>query len=478
MMFKNSTAVTLTALSLLLAGCGGSDSDPDSNNDPDPASLSVKNANLANVDIQGAYSTGCYGASVDGVEESIDITADSWTYTVHTYAGDTTCTAGGPAQEQVVATLTVGSDLAVTGWVNGNGDTVNAPELADGSVTLLPSNSAYTLLNLEVTSSSMTGIAAGDSVPAGYVVDNSSTDGLVLYRLRNEGTLTATATIADPFTNIPGSGGGGGGGTTGGPNIVVIIDSVSNTGYSDTEISYTLWNFGDTTSEAFQVMGWLDRASAPDYNSAQSGKFELHGAMAPSDSVAGVITVDATTVTPGTALNAYVIADYAQEVTESDEGVTTDSLDNLAHKAWTVSDIFVDNVYGTFVEKFGSAITATYEFSAATRIIMGGSSGGTSVAVSLVLIGEVAAGTYTYAAAEMAVTTFVRVSGTAYGIPVFGAAPAVSVTIDQAGAVGELVTGSYSMDLCPGPQMGASGCNVAPTNFSGSFTMVRDPDIG
>ena len=30
---------------------------------------------------------------------------------------------------------------------------------------------------------------------------------------------------------------------------------------------------------------------------------------------------------------------------------------------WTVSDVFVDNIYGTFVENLATAITMTYEFS-------------------------------------------------------------------------------------------------------------------
>ena len=85
-----------------------------------------------------------------------------------------------------------------------------------------------------------------------------------------------------------------------------------------------------------------------------------------------------------------------------------------------------------------------------------------------------AAGIHTYLAGEMGITTNVVASGAVYGIPVFGAAPAVSVTIDQAGAVGELVTGTYSADLCP--DAGPSGCLTPATNFSGSFSMVREPD--
>lgn len=54
---------------------------------------------------------------------------------------------------------------------------------------------------------------------------------------------------------------------------------------------------------------------------------------------------------------------------------------------------------------------------------------------------------------------------------------ATVITINTAGAVGELVTGSYDATVCPFMEMnGTGGCNVATTNITGSFSVIRDAD--
>lgn len=476
MKYSISKIILAGSLIALTACGGGSGGDTTPNSETTVVSLTTADSgtiNLASTDLQGAISTACYTNNSNGVKETVSINATTWTYSVNTYPGDSTCSST-PTTTTAVATLSVGGEQTVGEWVDGNSQTAQKiPTYEADPSTELPTEAPYTVINGEVTSSNNPDIATGISFSTGYVIDNSSVDGVTIYRVKN--TTTGETTTVDPFTNIPASSGntGGGSGSSGGANLVVRINSVVNTSYDTTEITYTVRNVGDTLSGAFQVMGWHNRASTPDYGSAQSGKFNNHGALpAYGGSSVGVITVDATTVVPGSAFNAYVIADYAQEVGESNEGLTGTN-DNLSHMAWTVKDIFEVNNYNYIETPQQIQIKATYENNIATRIMVF-SFGDISSQLQFVLTGEVVPGTYSTASNDVALSNAVYSSTTYSTSALTPATTPVTVTINQAGAVGELITGSYSAQLCS--NNGRYSCLGVMKTFTGTFSMIRDPD--
>ena len=125
-----------------------------------------------------------------------------------------------------------------------------------------------------------------------------------------------------------------------------------------------------------------------------------------------------------------------------------------------------------FIEKLNSIqVMAAYESNTATRISMS-SNGDISAGLQIVLSGEVVPGTYTLAGGDVfqAIAGF---SSTTYGYhPIYPAVTPVTVTINQAGAVGELVSGTYSAQLCS--NNGPSSCIGTLKTFTGSFSMIRD----
>ena len=424
------------------------------------------------VDLANGISTACYASDTAYQQATASIVDSVWSYSQMTYS-DADCATSPTAISSFKASLVIDQDVTINGWIDGNGNALTPPPAkASDPSTALSTTVKYTRINVTFTESNFTGINVDDTSNVGFVIDNSSADGVVLYRVNENGY----ATDADPYTNIPastGGGGTGGGGTTGGPDIRISIDSVERTDYADSKITYTVINYGNAATGAFQVMGWFDRATAPDYGSAGSGKFNSHSDLAANGgSEQGTVIIDSVTLTTGAALNAYVIADYNQEVGETDEGVTgTD--DNMAHKAWTVQDIFV---FGTtpLIEKSQSVtISAIYSGSGATTTIRMGDSA-SSASLQAILTGEIVPGTYSTASGTIT-QAYVIQSGVTYMTSAIPANSAVSLTIAEGGIVGNVISGTYSAVLCSN-WSSFTNCSGVSKTFTGNFSMIRDPD--
>lgn len=477
-MINTISRILLTSSVIALTACGGGggdDTTTDTTSPPPPASITLKTATSGSVDLSttelsGSITTACYANNSNGRIDSVSISDLTWTYNEYTYSGDTSCSTT-PITQTVVATLSIGADSTIdvnnNGWIDGNNTPLTAPPpSALDSNTSLPDISAYTIINGEVTSSTLQGISAGDTFSSGYVIDDSSPDGVVLYRVQD--TATNVATDADPFTNIP---------TPAlGPNLVININSVVNTNYSTTEIVYTIQNTGDTaTSSGFQVMGWHDRATAPVYGVASSGNFNSHNIMAAGASESGVLTVYNTTVTPGDTLNAYLIADIFETIGESNEGLTGVN-DNLSSMAWTAGDIFIYRGADFSDINTTTTITATYYASSdSTRLRFNDSVNG-SYTFIIDLNGEIAAGTYnlTDFTSAGSVKDVSDISPTeTYTLmpwePVIS--QGAEIVINSAGAAGEIISGTYSANLC---LSSASQTCSSTKVYQGSFSMIRD----
>lgn len=467
----------------LLGACGGGGSGTPVDDGNTTTALQVKTADGGSMTLSGIYTTACYNTDYnndgtqDGVKETISIVNDTWVYTTDSYSADTAC-AGVPAIQVVTATLTAGTDLLATSWVDGEGASDSVPGV-------IAANAAYTELSGTVTQSSHADISVGINISLGYVIDNlTSTEGVTLHRLRDP-VSTGVVSTADPFTDIvkvttppP---------AASGPELEINITSVDNTSYSSSSVAFTVTNTGDTDSGSFNVLVWLDRASAPDYTSAQSGFFQSVINLAAGESANLIEVVDNTSVTPGTALNAYVIADFFEAVAETDEGLTGTN-DNLSHMAWTVGDIFylntafyIDNNEVTTVDaNHETVINAYYDTaSSASFIKMDSVYRPASLPGEMyeaVVMMEFTPGVFTDSGLLNRFT--VNLSGQAFSTFTTSGS---SITIDSAGAVGELVTGSINANVCPvnsivAPSAVAASCSVPVTNYTGSFSFIRNAD--
>lgn len=462
---------------ILLSACSGG-GDP-SGNENMTTDLSVKMADGNSIVLTGTFNTDCYSTDYtndgvqDGVKESIAFVDDNMTYTTNIYAADTACS-GIPDVKTMSLIVSIDSDVNATSWVNGNGDSVSPPSVISPSAE-------YTLLTGAVFQSDIAGVTAGMNVDLGYVVDNfTSPDGMTLYRL--DDALLGVVTTADPYTNIvtppPGP--------AAGPDLQISINPVENTEFNNALVSYRVTNVGDTDSGAFVVMMWVDSATAPDYSSAQSGQFHPIANLTPGESV-GYGKFIGATITPGASYNAYVIADFLGAVIEADEGLTGVS-DNLSHDAWTAGDIFYlsPNFYNDTNEVAAvdstheSDISAYYDAVSAVSFIKleSGYQPGNLPAemYEIRLTTEFTPGVYSDTGVLYYFTA--TLNGQFYTMfPSSGS----TLTITSAGAAGELVTGSLDVNLCPGSEVTYTGlltasCNVAVTNYIGSFSFIRDAD--
>ncbi|MDH5426354.1 MAG: hypothetical protein OEY29_15305 [Gammaproteobacteria bacterium] len=438
----------------ILAACGGG-ADPAAPTLPTiTASLIAADSSsidLQGTDLQGPISTACYANNSNGIVETVSISGLTWTYTVNTHPGDTTC-ANTPTTTTAVATLTIDSDQTVVNWV----DDIQNPVAAPANI---PADAPYTLLHAVITSSDIPYLALGSTLSLGYVIDNSSTDGVVLYSITN----IDEATIAYTYTNIvpatpP---------VVLGADINITIDSVVNTAINSSTITYTVTNTGDTATGSFDVMAWYHRATAPVYGDASSGSFNIHD-LAAGASVQGTITF-ATTLMPGMTFDAYVVADFSQAVGESDEGLTGTN-DNLAMQTWTVSDIFnflsTDYIESTQVDIYSAYSPSTDRTTISMRVASG------SPAFFIQLAGEVTGpGTYTLSTGGVISTAYSAQFSTYTINNTTPTDTPVTITIDGAGAAGEVIYGSYNATLC---NVGGSGTCSNTTNYTGSFFTVRD----
>lgn len=159
--------------------------------------------NLQSGDLQGSINTACYeNGNSDGIIETVSMNDTQWTYTVKTHAGDNTCSTL-TSSTTAVATLEVGSNKKLKRWIDGMGVYVDPPATAADSQTALPIDAPYTVFNGVVTSSNNPSISVGQIFSEGYIIDSSSADGVVLYRIKNAASNSGLGRTADPFTNIP-----------------------------------------------------------------------------------------------------------------------------------------------------------------------------------------------------------------------------------------------------------------------------------
>lgn len=424
--------------------------------------------NLQSGDIQGSINTACYvDGSSNGIIENISISDTTWTYTVKTYASDAACT-NTPTTTTAVATLTVGSNRRVSRWINGSGVTVTPPATALDSGKLLPSDAPYTVIHGVVTSSNNPDINVAQTFSSGYVIDKSSTGGVVLYRVQD--TTKNIVTIADPFTNIPAP--------ASGPNLVININSVVNTNYSTTEIAYTIQNTGDTaTNTGFQVMGWQDRAGAPVYGVASSGNFNNHNILAAGASESAVLTVSNVTVVPGASLNAYLIVDMLEAIGESDEGLTGAN-DNLSSLPWTAGDLFEYRGSMFSDRNTTTTITATYYTgSDYTRLRFNDSANGGYTFI-IDLNGEIANQTYTLtdftSPGTVRDVSDISPTETYTLMPWEPVTPqSAQITFSSVDVVTGRIAGGYAVNLCL--SSASQTCSTTKV-YTGSFSMIRDAD--
>lgn len=178
-MKKIITLLTLTISSIFLSACGGGGTTATDNG----SSLTLVNAYGTNITVSSTalktgISTSCfpdYTTATTGRIQTLKIVDSTYTWTVSRYANDLTCS-GTPAVGSVVGTYTVGSNTKIAGW-----DTV--PNKASDNATPLPTDASYTILNSTVTSSTEADSSVGDKNQTGYIIDDSSSNGLIIYNL-------------------------------------------------------------------------------------------------------------------------------------------------------------------------------------------------------------------------------------------------------------------------------------------------------
>ncbi|MDH3325901.1 MAG: hypothetical protein OEM38_04195 [Gammaproteobacteria bacterium] len=188
-------------------------------------------------------------------------------------------------------------------------------------------NSGIPLLN-EAPYTPLTLFMDGTPMALFFVVDDSSSDGLVLYSDNNN--TAGIVSVQDPFSNISATTTP----TTAGIDLKITFDSVVETSGTSADVTYTVTNTGDTDATAFNVMAWADSSAAPGLTSTGGTLATRHTALAAGASASATIAVSGTWAAGS--YNAYLIADFSSEVTETDEGLTGTN-DNLAHLAWTVA---------------------------------------------------------------------------------------------------------------------------------------------
>jgi len=271
------------------------------------------------VELAGPYKTVCYG-NPDGQIDSVTLTGSTWTNIASTYAGDANCANAATTTVTIVADISASAEQTLNGWANGNNETVTAP-------TGLTDTASYTSFTIDVTSSDHPNVAVGYQTTMAYVIDDSSTAGLTLYRFGD--ASTGIASTADPQSDIPASAT-----PATAADLQISIDSVANSSGFNADVTYTVTNVGGTDAGSFNVMVWGQRAVAPDsYTVAQSGAFDSHTGLAAGASVTMTATASGTWFA-GDAFDAYVIVDFFESVTEQDEGLTGTN-DNLSHLSWT-----------------------------------------------------------------------------------------------------------------------------------------------
>jgi hypothetical protein len=195
-MIKKIILGTLVASSVLMSACGGSSS---SGNVPPQTSMVVATVNGGTHTLSGTYTSVCYSPNgTDGQIDSAEITGSQWVNSVKVYTGDNTC-AVAPDVSTLTGTLSESTlgNVALSGWKNNN-----IPTAADGSGAL-SANETVTMMDLEITAITGTyfSVSVGYTTPTFYVVDDTDSPSITLYRDDIVDTVTSnyTASSADPL---------------------------------------------------------------------------------------------------------------------------------------------------------------------------------------------------------------------------------------------------------------------------------------
>jgi hypothetical protein len=195
-MIKKNILGTLVASSVLMSACvGGSSS---SNTPPTQTSMVVATVSGGTHTLNGTYTSACYSPDgSNGQVDSAEITGSQWMNIVKFYTGDPSCTVA-PDVSTLTGTLTesIQGNVALSGW------NYSIPTAADGSGPL-SANETVTLMDLEITAITGTyfSVPIGYTTPTFYVVDDTASPSITLYRDDIVDTVTPnyTASSADPL---------------------------------------------------------------------------------------------------------------------------------------------------------------------------------------------------------------------------------------------------------------------------------------
>ena len=185
---KITPLIAAPAMALMLSGCDTAVTDLLTGLTGDSIYVTTVSGNTMNLD--GSYSTGCYGTSAPYTEELLVILGTSWSYTQNEHQTADCSDAATTAFALPAIPISAGGPGAISGWSDGTDAIVAPPTAADGST--LSNTEAYTSLTLT--------IPGGATNTMFYIVDdtNIAAGTYVLYR-DNISNVAGTAGIFDPY---------------------------------------------------------------------------------------------------------------------------------------------------------------------------------------------------------------------------------------------------------------------------------------
>lgn len=151
--------------------------------------------------LNGSYLSLCYTLSPSGSRrDTLQVNDETWTNTANVYTS-ADCS-GTAAVSTITATMVKGSEIAITGWVDG---TATAPLAQDGSA---PLSDNETVTKVDLTITEVTGIQfsptkVGDLTTIFYVADDTNADPVTghdtyLYR-DDDADVNSDASTANPL---------------------------------------------------------------------------------------------------------------------------------------------------------------------------------------------------------------------------------------------------------------------------------------
>lgn len=239
------TQLTIATSLVFLVACGGggdsSTSSSSSSSSGGTSSLSLITASGSTITTDTSkltsISTACYASGGGYAKDTISVVDSIYTYT-NTDFSDAACTTQSSTYN-FTADLIVDQDIAISGWIDGQKNPLATPPGRAGYPTSpLPATPQYTRINFTITSSTTSNVTVGMKSNFGFVIDDSITNGVVLYRVDDQGRARAS----DPYTNIDTNG--------------YITDDYWAMTYADNALGTTVDAFYDTatTKSAIKVV--------------------------------------------------------------------------------------------------------------------------------------------------------------------------------------------------------------------------------